>query len=92
VLYEYGGQDALRVRALHEAYVAAGGPGRVDRPGRFSMAIAQLGHIGERACERSLDPATSEVERARAAALLGEFLTDRPLTRALIEELLAAVA
>ena len=27
-----------------------GGPARVNRPGHFSMLIAQLGHIGEAGC------------------------------------------
>jgi hypothetical protein len=35
---------------MHDAYVAAGGPGRIERPGQFTMAIAQLGHIGELSC------------------------------------------
>ena len=33
------------------------GPAELTRPGDFSMAIAQLGHIGETAIATWLDPA-----------------------------------
>ena len=57
VLIEFAGGDVARARRLYQAYIEADGPGRLDRPGQFSMAIAQLGHLGERACRLWLDPA-----------------------------------
>jgi thiamine kinase-like enzyme len=87
VLFEFACGDVDRARRLYHAYVEAGGPGSVERPGHFSMAIAQLGHLGELACRRWLDPSE---DRARSAARVDEFLGD-PITRQLIEELLAAV-
>lgn len=91
LLYEFAYRDPRRARALHDAYRAAGGPGRVHRRGHFSMAIAQLGHLNELSCERWLDPATSDLDRARNAARFGEFV-DQPLTRDVIDELLDAVS
>ena len=91
VLFEFGRDDADRARSLYEAYVGAGGTGRIDRPGNFSMAIAQLGHIAETDCERWLEPAFSAADRERSVARFEEF-TSRPLTRAVIDQLLAAVA
>jgi Ser/Thr protein kinase RdoA (MazF antagonist) len=90
VLFEFGRTDAARASALYAAYVDAGGPGRVDRPGDFSMPVAQLGHLGERACARWLSPSLSEVERARAADAFGEFSSE-PLSREVIAMLLDAI-
>jgi hypothetical protein len=53
------------------------------------MVIAQIGHIGELACRGWLE-ATSDVERDREAGRVAEFI-DRPLTLAVIDELLDAV-
>jgi Ser/Thr protein kinase RdoA (MazF antagonist) len=91
VLFEFGSDDAGRARSLYEAYVNAGGPGRIDRPGNFSMAIAQTGHIAEMDCEAWLDPDASTTERDRRIGRIHEF-TSRALTRAVIDDLLAAVA
>jgi hypothetical protein len=90
VLFEYGRGQADRVRLLHEAYVHGGGPGRVQQPSDFSMAIAQLGHIGEIACQRWLDPFRVD-ERERNESRINEFLTER-LTIDAIHETLAAIA
>jgi hypothetical protein len=90
VLYEFASGDAERARLLYDAYLDAGGPGRLTRRGNFTMVIAQLGHINERACQRWLDPSSSAADRHGAASLLGEF-TDRPLTCVVIDELLDAV-
>jgi thiamine kinase-like enzyme len=90
VLWEFGRSDATRARALHEAYRGADGPGHVDETDDFSMAIAQLGHIGARACRDWLEPGASDEERSFAASWFGEF-TEEPLTRASIEMLLGAV-
>ncbi len=91
VLFEFADGSASRARMLNDAYRDAGGPGRVRRPGDFSMAIAQLGHIGEMACITWLDPDEPEVERERAIARVAEF-TELALTRSSIEDLLDSVA
>jgi hypothetical protein len=90
VLFEYGRGQADRVRLLFEAYVHGGGSGRVQQPGDFSMLIAQLGHIGEIACQRWLDPSRVD-ERRRNESRINEFLTER-ITIDAIDETLAAVA
>jgi hypothetical protein len=89
VLVEFAAEPG-RARALVEAYAEAGGPARLTGPGDFTMVIAMLGHIAEIATERWLatdDPAQRDDLAAWAAEL-----TDRPLTRQVIGELLAAVA
>jgi Ser/Thr protein kinase RdoA (MazF antagonist) len=88
VLVEFACGDAERARRLYHAYVEAGGPGRIERPGNFSMAIAQLGHLGELACRRWLDPT---YDRARSAMRVQEFLGE-PMTRQLIDGFLAAIS
>ncbi len=90
-LFEFGANDAGRARSLYREYLRCGGPGRVERPGDFSMAIAQLGHIDELACRRWLDPATPAPERERHAAAVTVSLAE-PLTLRLIGQLLAAIA
>jgi hypothetical protein len=89
VVWEFGRTDPRRVRALHDAYVDAGGPGRVRDESDFSMVIAQLGHIGARACRDWLE-ATNGADRDVAAAWFGEFV-DEPLTRETITMVLDAV-
>ncbi|MEP6660716.1 MAG: aminoglycoside phosphotransferase family protein [Acidimicrobiales bacterium] len=89
VLFEYGCGDARRVRALYEAYVDSGGPGRVERPGDFSMVIAQIGHIGELSCRRWLDPSRA-ADRAHNAARVDEFVS-QPITREAIDAILEVV-
>ena len=90
VLFEFGLGSVERARALYQAYREEGGPGRIDRRGNFSMLIAQLGHIGENACVRWLDPNEPAVERDRQVARAEEFLA-MPLTRGAIDDLLDAV-
>ena len=84
VLVEFAGTDLVRATELYGAYVEHGGPGRVDKPGDFTMAIAQLGHLGELACRRWLDPS---FDRTRTASRVEEFLGE-PLSRQLIAQLL----
>ena len=81
------GDDPPRARAIREAYAEAGGPGRVETPTDFSMAIAQLTHILEEGCRRWL-VARTDADRADNEAWVREYL-DRPLTREGIEALLA---
>jgi hypothetical protein len=88
VLIEFATGDVERARLLHRAYVDEGGPGRIDRPGNFAMAIAQLGHLGELACRRWLDP---HHDRARSTARVEEFLTE-PITRALVDTYVDALS
>jgi len=90
VLWEFGRTDPARARALSEAYIDAGGPGRVRSPTDFSMLIAQLGHIGARACSDWLG-AQSDAARTFAASWFAEFVDD-PHTMQQIEMLVDAVA
>jgi Ser/Thr protein kinase RdoA (MazF antagonist) len=87
---EFAADDPARVAALVDAYAAAGGPGRVTRPGDFSLAIAQLGHIGEMAVATWLDPAEPEEERRRQVPRIEEFVT-LAVTRATIDRMFAAL-
>ncbi|HZX56463.1 MAG TPA: aminoglycoside phosphotransferase family protein [Ilumatobacteraceae bacterium] len=84
VLFEYSCGEMGRARALYDAYRNAGGPGRIDRPGNFTMIVCQLAHIGETACKRWLDPAR-RADRAHNEAWAMEFLT-QPLTRRMIDD------
>ncbi|WP_341361045.1 phosphotransferase [Georgenia sp. M64] len=91
VLFEFARTDPGRVRALLAAYEDAGGPGRVERPGHFTMLIAQLGHITEVAAEDWLAPNVRSPDRADSAAWVGEVL-DEPHTRRVLRSLLRAAA
>jgi hypothetical protein len=91
VLCEFTACAPERTRELYGAYVAAGGPGRVERPGDFSMVIAQIGHIGEAAIATWLDPATPAAERERQVPRIEEFVTVA-VTRDVIAGILAALA
>jgi Ser/Thr protein kinase RdoA (MazF antagonist) len=88
VLVEYASLDPARARLIRDAYALAGGPGRVERPTDFAMPIAQLSHIVEEGCRRWLIAAT-DADREDNEAWVREFI-DRPLTRDLIDALLAA--
>jgi Ser/Thr protein kinase RdoA (MazF antagonist) len=87
MLVEYAGSDAARAGQLRDAYGAAGGPGRVEELRDFSMVIAQLFHIVAEGCRRWLASTTDE-QRADNEGWVREYL-DRPLTRSLLESLLA---
>ena len=89
ILVEYAGSDPGRASAIVGAYEEAGGPGRVMGPRDFAMPIAQLSHIVEEGCRRWL-AATTDEERADNEGWVREFI-DRPLTRDLIDRLLAAI-
>jgi thiamine kinase-like enzyme len=91
VLWEFGRTDPGRARMLHAAYVDAGGPGRVRTKNDFSMVIAQLGHIGARACSDWLQGEGSPDDRTFAEAWFAEFSED-PFTLEDVEMLLDAVA
>jgi Ser/Thr protein kinase RdoA (MazF antagonist) len=91
VLFEFARDDPGRARALRDAYRDAGGPGRVERRGQFSMLIAQLGHITELAAADWLQPNQRSPDRASSEAWIREVLDD-PHTRARLGALLAALA
>ena len=88
VLFEFGRGRPDRLQLLYDAYLAHGGPGRIEVEADFSTIIAQLHHIGEMQLRRWLDPALTPSARARALTSIEEFL-DTPLNRAGIEEILA---
>lgn len=89
VLFEFWCGSGTRARTLHEAYVEAGGSGRVTGPAEFTMAIAQTGHIFEWQCKNWLRSESPEAQ-AHAGERMAEFV-DRPLTRDVIEEIVDAV-
>jgi hypothetical protein len=86
VLVEYCTADPRRAGLIRHAYGEAGGPGRVQDPTDFAMAIAQLAHILVAGCRRWLR-ATTDAERSENEGWVREFI-DRPLTRTVIEALL----
>jgi Ser/Thr protein kinase RdoA (MazF antagonist) len=90
VVWAFAGGRADRAREIMQSYDAGGGPGRIRSAGDFTMLIASLGHINERACTRWLDHPPEHPERERMAALFGECVAER-LTRDSIQELLEAV-
>lgn len=89
-LFEFGCADLDRISDLYGAYIGSGGAGRIERPGQFTMAVAQLAHIGEAACRQWLDP-TRGAERQRNQGRVEEFLDD-PITGSLVESIMDAVA
>jgi hypothetical protein len=91
VVFELGIGDLGRGAEVYRAYRAAGGPGTVRTRADFSMTIAQLGHILEAACGIWLDPETTPDERRRQEGRVAEHV-DQPLTVAVIDALLDAVA
>jgi hypothetical protein len=91
VVWSFAGGRADRAAAIVESYRACGGPGRVREPRDFTMLIAVLGHINERACTGWLEHPAGDPERDRLANLFGETVAD-PLTRSAIADLLDAVA
>ena len=90
VLFEFGGDSPQRTRALYDAYLDAGGPGRIERPGNFSMVIAQIAHIGEISCTRWLAPSLLADQRHNAARI-DEFLA-AGITRRMIDALVEAAS
>jgi hypothetical protein len=87
ILVEYCSADPRRAAVIRAAYVEAGGPGRVEDPRDFAMPIAQLSHILAEGCRRWL-AATTDAERSDNEGWVREFV-DQPLTRSVIEALLA---
>jgi Ser/Thr protein kinase RdoA (MazF antagonist) len=89
VAAEYGPAAAVR---LVRAYQAAAGPAVLREPADFAIAVAVQGHLVEmyaRRWLRSGDPAGVE-DRRRSEWRIAEFAA-QPLTRARIDEVLAAL-
>lgn len=89
VAFEYSIGDLGRVRTLFDAYVDAGGPGRLREPGDFTMLLATQGNIVRIGCRRWL-AATTDEERADNEAWVAEFLDD-PVLMPTVEAMLDAV-
>ena len=73
VIFEFGRGDAVRQRALYDAYLAAGGPGRARDRADLGLAVAQLHHIGHRHLTMWVAARDPEA-RARSLAGIDEFL------------------
>jgi Ser/Thr protein kinase RdoA (MazF antagonist) len=73
VIFEFGRGDAVRQRTLYDAYVGAGGPGRVRGRADFGLAVAELHHIGHRHVAMWIAAGDPEA-RARSLAGIDEFL------------------
>jgi fructosamine-3-kinase len=89
VVFEFGDDDRTRARAIHTAYVDAGGPGRVTRRGHFTMLVAEQAHLAQLACSRWVG-AHDPDERDRLARWFLE-IADDPVTLARIDRALLAV-
>jgi hypothetical protein len=73
VIFEFGRGDAVRQHTLYDAYLAAGGPGRVRDRADLGLAVAQLHHIGHRHLTMWVAARDPEA-RARSLAGIDEFL------------------
>ncbi|HKY49430.1 MAG TPA: phosphotransferase [Acidimicrobiia bacterium] len=91
VLFDFTVGNPERSRRLYDAYVDAGGPGRLTHRGAFSMLIAQFGHFFESAAEEWLDPSSSQEDREHASGRFDELFA-KPLTLDRIDEILDAVS
>ena len=89
VVFEFGQDDAVRQRALYDAYREAGGPGRLTGRADFAMTVAQLHHIGHRHLRMWL-AARDREGRARSLAGVEEFLGE-PFLLADVDAALGAV-
>jgi Ser/Thr protein kinase RdoA (MazF antagonist) len=90
VLVEFGRGEAPRQRALYDAYLAAGGPGRICDRADLGLAVAELHHIGHRHLTMWVAARDPEA-RARSLAGIDEFLGD-PFLLADVDALLEAVS
>lgn len=88
-LFEYGLGEPERMRSLYDAYVGAGGPGRLTDRGDLTMLVAQLGHILQIGCERWLVSST-DPDRAHNAAWVTEVL-DEPVTLEVVDRIVLAI-
>ena len=86
LVFEFGLDDPVRIRALYDGYLAAGGPGRIRRTADLTMLIAQVGHFYELAIAAYLRPDAGEQDHAYADSRLDE-LEERPLTVSTVEQI-----
>ncbi len=91
ILFEFGAGDRGRTVDLYQCYLDAGGPGRVDGFGSFSMVIAQFGHFWESAVTSYTAPGATEEEKTRSVDRVAELLS-LPLRVEHLEEILDAIA
>ena len=91
MVFDFTIGDLGRARTVHDAYIDAGGPGRLKGRGDFSMLIAQFGHFHESAALEWLDPASSNDDLDHAIGRFDELFS-YPLTMGLIDEILDRVA
>ncbi len=89
LLFEVGQGNAERQQRLHEAYLTAGGTGRVTAREHFGMTVAQLHHIGHRHLTMWVAARDPEA-RARSLAGVEEFLAE-PFLLADVDRLVSAV-
>ena len=89
VIFEFGRGDAVRQRTLYDAYLAAGGPGRVRGLADLGLAVAELHHIGQRHLTMWLAARDPEA-RARSLSGIDEFLRE-PLLLPDVDALLDAL-
>ena len=73
VVFEFGRGDAVRQRTLYDAYLSAGGPGRVRNRADLGLVVAELHHIGHRHLTMWVAARDPEA-RARSLAGIEEFL------------------
>jgi hypothetical protein len=90
LLFELGQGNADRQQRLYDAYVTAGGPGRVVAREDLAMTVAQLHHIGHRHLTMWVAARDPEA-RARSLAGVEEFLAD-PFLLPAVDRLVTAVA
>ena len=91
VVFDFTMGSPERSRRFHDAYIDAGGPGRLSGRGDFSMLIAQFGHFYESAAREWLEPDSSEEDQKHAIGRFDELFT-KPLTLDRIDEFLDAVS
>ena len=73
VIVEFGRGDAARQRTLSDAYLAAGGPGRLHDRSDLALVVAELHHVGHRHLTMWVAACDPEA-RARSLAGIDEFL------------------
>ncbi|MCW2805534.1 MAG: aminoglycoside phosphotransferase [Propionibacteriaceae bacterium] len=91
VLFDFAGEDVVRMRDLLGSYVDSGGPARLRGRGAFTMVIAQFGHFWESAVAAYLSPNASADLRAHSIER-ANMLLSQPLRLDHIDNTLDAVA
>jgi Ser/Thr protein kinase RdoA (MazF antagonist) len=90
VIVEFGRGEAARQRALYDAYLTAGGPGRIRDRADLGLVVAELHHIGHRHLTMWIAARDPEA-RARSRAGVDEFL-GTPLLLSDVDRLLEVVS